>query len=342
MIHPHEDLTRITLKVLFIGGLLVASFWVIQPFLPAIIWAMTLVVATWPLMIWVQRHAGNSRGIAVLVMTLALLLVLIVPLGLAIGTIVANIDQIGDLARTILSLRVPRRRTFTLDELVESGTVAQNWAMVLTGVVRRRLGFLVSGGTGTGKTTVLGTLLGLVDPAERVVLVEDTSELTPALPHVVRLEARHANAEGAGSLTLADLVRQALRMRPDRLVVGECRGPEVRDLLAALNTGHAGGCGTVHANAAADVPARLEALAALAGLDRAATASQVASAIDVVVHLSRVGRDRRVVEIGVVETDRGTGDLDVRVVPALTWYDGRERTGPGWERLASLLDGGRR
>ena len=101
MIHPHEDLTRITLKVLFIGGLLVASFWVIQPFLPAIIWAMTLVVATWPLMIWVQRHAGNSRGIAVLVMTLALLLVLIVPLGLAISTIVANIDQIGDLARTI-------------------------------------------------------------------------------------------------------------------------------------------------------------------------------------------------------------------------------------------------
>ena len=107
MIHPHEDLTRITLKVLFIGGLLVASFWVIQPFLPAIIWAMTLVIATWPLMIWVQRHAGNSRGIAVLVMTLALLLVLIVPLGLAISTIVANIDQIGDLARTILSLRMP-------------------------------------------------------------------------------------------------------------------------------------------------------------------------------------------------------------------------------------------
>lgn len=245
-------------------------------------------------------------------------------------------------AGTLLSLRVPRRRTFTLDELVESGTVAQNWAMVLTGVVRRRLGFLVCGGTGTGKTTVLGTLLGLADPAERVVLVEDTSELTPALPHVVRLEARHANAEGAGSLTLADLVRQALRMRPDRLVVGECRGAEVRDLLAALNTGHAGGCGTVHANAAADVPARLEALAALAGLDRAATASQVTSAIDVVVHLRRVGRERRVVEIGVVETGRGTGDLDVRVVPALSWYDGRERTGSGWERLASLLDGGRR
>jgi predicted PurR-regulated permease PerM len=107
MVRPHEDLTRITLKVLFIGGLLVASFWVVQPFLPATIWAMTLVIATWPLMIRVQRYAGNSRGFAVLAMTLALLLVLIVPLGLAISTIVANIDQIGDLARTILSLRVP-------------------------------------------------------------------------------------------------------------------------------------------------------------------------------------------------------------------------------------------
>jgi predicted PurR-regulated permease PerM len=107
MVRLHEDLTRITLKVLFIGGLLVASFWVVQPFLPAIIWAMTLVIATCPLMIRVQRYAGNSRSFAVLAMTLALLLVLIVPLGLAISTIVANIDQIGDLARTILSLRVP-------------------------------------------------------------------------------------------------------------------------------------------------------------------------------------------------------------------------------------------
>ena len=105
MVRPYEDLTRITLKVLFIGGLLVASFWIIQPFLPAIVWAMTLVIATWPLMIWVQRHAGNRRGIAVLVMTLVLLLVVIVPLGLAISTIVANMDKIGDLVRTVLSLR---------------------------------------------------------------------------------------------------------------------------------------------------------------------------------------------------------------------------------------------
>ena len=107
MVRPHEDLTRITLKVLFIGGLLVAGFWIIQPFLPATIWAMTLVIATWPLMIWVQRHTGNRRGIAVLVMTLALLLVLIVPLGLAVSTIVSNLDAIGEMVRTILSLRMP-------------------------------------------------------------------------------------------------------------------------------------------------------------------------------------------------------------------------------------------
>lgn len=242
-------------------------------------------------------------------------------------------------AGTLVSLRVPRRRTFTLDELVACGTVPPTWAPVLTAVVRRRLGFLVCGGTGTGKTTVLGTLLGLADPAERVLLVEDTGELAPALPHVVRLEARHANAEGAGSLTLADLVRQALRMRPDRLVVGECRGAEVSDLLGALNTGHAGGCGTVHANAAADVPARLEALGALGGLDRAATASQVASAIEVVVHLSRADGQRRVVEIGVVETDRSGRQVTVRVVGALSWRAGAERPGPGWDRLAGLLDG---
>ncbi len=242
---------------------------------------------------------------------------------------------------THLSLRVPRRRTFSLDDLVACGTVPPAWAPVLTAIVRRRLGFLVCGGTGSGKTTVLSTLLGLADPSDRVVLVEDTGELTPALPHVVHLEARHANAEGAGSLTLADLVREALRMRPDRLVVGECRGAEVSDLLAALNTGHEGGCGTVHANTAGDVPARLEALASLAGMDRTATASQVASALDVVVHLARTAGRRRVQEVAVVMADRSSGTPSVRVETALSCVDGRERTGPGWDRLACLLDRGR-
>ena len=124
-------------------------------------------------------------------------------------------------------------------------------------------------------------------PAERIVLAEDSAELRPDHPHVVRLEARPANQEGAGRVTLRDLVRQALRMRPDRLVVGEVRGAEVTDLLAALNTGHEGGCGTVHANAASDVPARLEALGSTAGLDRAALHSQLAAALSVVLHLVR-------------------------------------------------------
>ena len=131
-------------------------------------------------------------------------------------------------------------------------------------------------------------------------LVEDASELRPDHPHVVGLEARPPNIEGAGEITLRTLVRQALRMRPDRLVVGEVRGAEVVDLLAALNTGHEGGCGTLHANSAADVPARVEALALAAGLPRAAAHSQLASALDVVLHLAR-GADgvRRVAQVGV-------------------------------------------
>ncbi len=137
-------------------------------------------------------------------------------------------------------------------------------------------------------------------------LCEDAAELVPPHPHVVRLLTRPANIEGAGQVTLRDLVRQALRMRPDRLVVGEVRGPEMTDLLAALNTGHDGGCGTLHANRPAEVPARLEALGVAAGLGRDAVHSQLAAALAVVVHLHRGVDGRRVEEIGVV---RRAGDL---------------------------------
>ena len=232
-------------------------------------------------------------------------------------------------AGTLLSLRVPRRDGMDLDQLVAAGSVPVGWALVLRRVVERRLAFLVSGGTSSGKTTVLASLLGLADPRERVVLVEDAGELRPRLPHVVRLEARHGNVEGVGSVDLAELVRHALRMRPDRLVVGECRGAEVRDLLAALNTGHDGGCGTVHANTAADVPARLEALGALAGLDARALTTQAASALDVVLHLRRDARGRRVEEVALVDR---RGDQLV-VVPALT----ASGAGPGWHDLAVRL-----
>ena len=146
----------------------------------------------------------------------------------------------------------------------------------------------------------------MVGAEERLVIVEDASELRPEHPHVVALEARPANIEGAGAVTLRTLVRQALRMRPDRLVVGEVRGAEVVDMLAAMNTGHEGGCATIHANSAADVPSRVEGLALAAGLTREAAHSQLCSAVDVVLHLGRDrGRVRRLEEIGVVTRRRG-------------------------------------
>ncbi|MBW1603796.1 TadA family conjugal transfer-associated ATPase [Streptomyces sp. JJ66] len=237
-----------------------------------------------------------------------------------------------------LSLRVARPRAFHLAELVAAGTLPPGGDRLLRAVVEARLSFVVSGGTGSGKTTLLSTLLSLVGDGERIVLAEDSAELRPAHPHVLRLEARPANQEGAGLVRLRDLVRQALRMRPDRLVVGEVRGEEVADLLAALNTGHEGGCGTVHANAASDVPARLEALGMTAGLDRAALHSQLAAALALVVHLTR-GRSgrRRVAEIHVLERD--TAGF-VHTVPAALW--GAEGFVPaaGWARLRELCERG--
>ena len=173
------------------------------------------------------------------------------------------------------------------------GSVSPVAAEVLRRVVEHRLAFLISGGTGSGKTTLLAALLGLVSPEQRIVIVEDSRELNPAHPHVVRMEGRPVNAEQRGAITLTDLVRQALRMRPDRLVVGEVRGAEIADLLTAMNTGHEGGCGTVHANSAADVPARLEALAALGQMGRAALHAQLAAALDLVVHVRRHPSGRR-------------------------------------------------
>jgi pilus assembly protein CpaF len=237
---------------------------------------------------------------------------------------------------TAISLRVPPARSFTLDELVAAGTLTARGRELLRALVDARVAFLVSGGTGSGKTTLLAALLSLVDPGERLVLVEDASELRPDHPHVVALEGRPPNVEGAGAIDLRTLVRQGLRMRPDRLVVGEVRGGEVVELLAALNTGHEGGCGTLHANSAVDVPARVEALALAAGLDRAAAHSQLASGVAAVVHLAR-GRDgrRRMVEIAV--PTRATDGL-VAMVPAVSLVDGQLREGTGAAELARVLE----
>ncbi|WP_069735503.1 TadA family conjugal transfer-associated ATPase [Streptomyces sp. EN27] len=240
-------------------------------------------------------------------------------------------------ASTCLSLRVVRPRAFSLAELVDAGTVPPGGDRILRALVEARISYVISGGTGAGKTTLLSSLLGAVGVNERIVLAEDSAELRPDHPHVVRLESRPANQEGAGRVTLRDLVRQALRMRPDRLVVGEVRGAEVTQLLAALNTGHEGGCGTVHANAAEHVPARLEALGTAAGLDRVALHSQLAAALSVVVHLvrDRAGQ-RRVAEVHVLERD--AAGL-VFTVPALSWGVGGFVPERGWERLRSLIGG---
>jgi secretion/DNA translocation related ATPase len=218
-----------------------------------------------------------------------------------------------------LSLRTFRHRPFTLDELVRQGTVPRPVAPLLAAVVAARLAYLVTGGTGSGKTTLLNTLLGLVPATERIVLVEDAAELQPGHPHVVGLQARTANVEGTGVVSLGDLVRQALRMRPDRLVVGECRGAEVVDLLAALNTGHDGGAGTLHANTPSDVPARLEALGMLGGLPRAALHAQVVAALQVLLQVRR-GDQGRVLESICLLLPEGPERL-ATVVPA--WVRGR-------------------
>ncbi|WP_418909700.1 TadA family conjugal transfer-associated ATPase [Arthrobacter antioxidans] len=247
--------------------------------------------------------------------------------GLRVHAVLPPISTAG----TLLSIRIRRARMFSLGDLVGSGTVSPMMAEALRLMMRRRLNFLISGATGTGKTTLLATLLGLAAPHERVVLVEDAAELNPEHPHTVGLQARHGNLEGAGVLDLTELVRQALRMRPDRLVVGECRGAEVRELLAAMNTGHDGGGATVHANSAEAVPARLNALAALAGLGPDAVALQAASALDVVVHVVRDARGRRVEGIGRLERT-ATGELTV--VPVLMDAGAGCRRAAGWEGFA--------
>ena len=194
---------------------------------------------------------------------------------------------------------------------------------------------LISGGTGSGKTTVLSALLGEVPATERIVIVEDSTELSPRHPHAVRLQSRVPNVEGAGQVTSRDLVRQALRMRPDRLIVGEVRGAEVVDLLAAMNTGHEGGAGTLHANSPSDVPARLEALGLMAGVDRGAVHALVHAGVHVIIHVGRTAAGERVVE-SLHVLNRSPDGLVV-TVPALERRGDDYAEGPGMTRLLAWL-----
>lgn len=242
---------------------------------------------------------------------------------------------------TTISLRVLRPATHGIDALAAHGAIAEPALGLLRRIVAGRLSFLVAGGTGAGKTTLASALLAEVDAGQRIVCVEDAPELAPRHPHVVSLVARPANAEGVGEITVRDLVRQALRMRPDRIVVGEVRGPEVADMLTALNTGHDGGACTVHANSPREVPARLEALAAAGGsgrggrpgLSRAALHSQLAAALQIVLHVRRrAGGHRELSQIAVLRP----GNDGCTVAPAWTVDDG---PGPAARELEAVLGG---
>jgi len=204
---------------------------------------------------------------------------------------------------TLLSIRLPGARRMTLSDLDLAGFFELVALDTVTDLIAARKNVLISGASGSGKTTLLGAMLGAAEPTERIIAIEDVAELRVEHPHFVSLEARQANLEGAGQFGLERLVREALRMRPDRLVLGECRGAEIRELLAALNTGHDGGAGTLHANSLADVPARIEALGALAGLGPTAIARQTVSAIGAVLHLERAGGIRRLVQLGRFDLD---------------------------------------
>jgi pilus assembly protein CpaF len=232
-----------------------------------------------------------------------------------------------------VSLRVPRASGVGLAALRARGMFDATVEDLLRALVLRRSSFVVSGGTGCGKTTLLAAMLAEVPECERIVVVEDVRELAVAHPHVVRLQGRGPNVEGHGGVGLVDLVRQALRMRPDRLVVGEVRGAEVREMLAALNTGHEGGCGTLHANAPADVPHRFDALGALAAMPRDAVQTQLASAVQTVVHVERGVGGRRVASLSVI---RWTGS---EVVCDLALDAASGKPGPGWDQLAGLTGG---
>jgi pilus assembly protein CpaF len=220
--------------------------------------------------------------------------------GIRVHAVLAPVSTRG----TALSIRIPRVLAADLSALATLGAFDARQHRWLSELVATRANILITGGTGTGKTTLLSALLSEVPAAERLVTIEDVAELQPRHPHHVALEARQANLEGAGGISLARLVRESLRMRPDRLVVGECRGEEVRELLTALNTGHDGGAGTLHASGLRDVPARLEALGALAGMDATALARQVVSAFTIVLHLDRApGGKRRIAQAGVFAVD---------------------------------------
>lgn len=226
---------------------------------------------------------------------------------------------------TCISLRTHRSRVLTMEELLSSGSIPKELESIVRGLVDEHCNVMISGATGAGKTTFLNTMLSMAAATERIVVIEDSSELAPAHPHVLHLQVRHANVQGAGEVTMSELVRAAMRMRPDRIILGECRGAEVRDVLGALNTGHEGGWATIHANSAVDVPARLVALGALAQMNEQTVAAQASAALDAIIHLAKRNGQRGIAQISTLVRERG--ELESRIAFTVG-DDGTVRAGP--------------
>ncbi|HVF06338.1 MAG TPA: CpaF family protein [Frankiaceae bacterium] len=238
----------------------------------------------------------------------------------------------------VMTIRKFAERPYTATDLIANGTLTMDTAVFLEACVRAKLNVLISGGTGSGKTTTLNVVSGFIPEHERVITIEDAAELQLQQPHVVTLESRPPNAEGRGAVTIRDLVRNALRMRPDRIVVGEVRGAEALDMLQAMNTGHEGSLTTVHANSPRDVVSRLETMVLMAGFDLPVRAirEQIASAVDVIVHTERLADGaRRVIAISEVQGTEG----DVVTLQDLFAY---EAGPPGQEGKGALRPTGLR
>lgn len=259
----------------------------------------------------------------------------ILPMGVRVHAVIPPLSGEG----TIISLRIPARGGLTLEQMRKGASIDDTTQQILSRMLEVRCNVLISGATGSGKTTLLSALLSSISENERLICIEEMSELHPAHPHVVHLQARQANTQSRGEVSLSELVRAAMRMRPDRIILGECRGGEVRDIMSALNTGHRGSFATIHANTPAEVPARLSALGALAGMSAEATHVQARAAFDLVVHMERSmgsygNTGRRVAQIGVFGLERGelTCSCAYRIDRR-----GRGSTGPAWEELRRVL-----
>lgn len=235
---------------------------------------------------------------------------------------------------TLLSFRIPSEKPFRLTDLVTTKTISENIAELLRKLIHQRISFVISGSTGSGKTTILGALLSEVNEAERILIIEDSAELKVTHPHVLTLQTRNENAEGIGNVELKQLVKQALRMRPDRLVIGEVRGIEVLDLLVALNTGHEGSCVTIHANNTEAVIARIEALGLLAKVPKVAIQALLKQALQVLIHVQRTPSGRKVTEISVIGQNLN-GELCVHMALDLIH---QQKFEPGWQKLQKLIN----